>query len=57
VAVLKLWSLIADLDGESPSEKYYIGGTARPSYNGSLEVGKSIMGDLEAGPREESPED
>ena len=31
--LLKLWSLIADLDGESPSEKCYTGRIMRPSRN------------------------
>ena len=34
-SVLKLWRLIADLDGESPSEKYYAGRTLRLSRSGS----------------------
>ena len=55
--VLKLWSLITDLDRESPLEKYYAGRTARPSHSESSEVRKSILGDSEAGLREESPED
>jgi len=33
--MLKLWSLIADLDGESLLEKYYVRKIARPSRSGS----------------------
>ena len=55
--LLELWSLIVDLDKRQPLVKYYVGRTARPRCSRSQENEKSILGDSEARPREEYPED